>query len=285
MPEGDTIHALAGALGRELTGHRVTGFELRGRPPVHALVGCEVRAVRAWGKNTFIELDDAAVLWVHLGMYGRWSWYPAGDRRGEGLRGALLRLATERLTVACFEAKTVELLRPRDLATHPKIATLGPDLVLPDVDLGVVLARVRQRLHDARPSLRELLLDQRIAAGIGNIFQAETLFLERLHPDTDPRDLDDSRIEAVYARASALLAANVGAVPRVFTAGLPSRHLPGEHGDHGNRTWVYERGGRPCRVCATPIVRRGESASDRVTWWCPACQPAPTAAAWVGGGP
>lgn len=273
MPEGDTIHALAGALGEALEERPVEALELRGERPPGELAGCRFGAVRARGKNLLVGVGEAAVLRVHLGMNGRWQRYPSRDPRGRRLGGADLRLATRTQSFRCLRAKTVELLRAGDVERYPPLAGLGPDLVVDRVDWEALGAAARERARGGdRPTLRELLLDQRVAAGIGNIFQTETLFSERLHPDTDPVALSAERLGAVYRRASELLRANVGAVPRIFTAGRPP--LVGR-GPQADRTLVYDRAGRPCRVCGTPIACRGDRGDDRVTWWCPTCQPPP----------
>ncbi|MBW3666865.1 MAG: DNA glycosylase, partial [Actinobacteria bacterium] len=105
-------------------------------------------------------------------------------------------------------------------------------------------------------------LDQRVAAGIGNVFKSELLFLERVHPDTGVADLADETLLDLGRRARRLIPANVG--ERRSTTGERSR---------GRETWVYGREGKPCRRCGSPVEmgRRQE----RVTFWCPVCQPAP----------
>ena len=109
-----------------------------------------------------------------------------------------------------------------------------------------------------------MLLDQRIASGIGNVYKSELLFIERVAPLAALRDTPDSVLSALYTRAHVLLRANLGGGPRVTRF----------EGGRAGRLWVYRRAGAPCLRCNTPIVGAPLGRSLRSTYWCPRCQAA-----------
>ena len=118
-------------------------------------------------------------------------------------------------------------------------------------------------------TVADALLDQRVAAGVGNVFKSEVLFLARLHPDTLVSDLGEMPPSEVFAIARAALAANVardGVRRSRPPGGRPAGMAPSES------LWVYGRGGRPCRRCGTPIEWRRQGPDARSTYWCPSCQ-------------
>jgi endonuclease-8 len=109
--------------------------------------------------------------------------------------------------------------------------------------------------------MARLVLNQRVLAGIGNVYKSELLFLERIHPDTPVRVVGDDQLVALARRAHKLLSVNVGR-PRSTTGSLPGQE---------RESWVYGRAGKPCRRCGLAIEE--ESRDGRVTYWCPGCQP------------
>jgi endonuclease-8 len=127
---------------------------------------------------------------------------------------------------------------------------------------------VRRARASRAATLAELLLDQRVACGLGNVYKSELLFLHRCAPRSGVADAPDDLVEALFRRGAALLAANLGPGRR-RTRGLASAD-PREP-----RFWVYDRGGRPCLRCATPVRVDRVGAQARVTYWCPQCQSVP----------
>ncbi|RMH83107.1 MAG: Fpg/Nei family DNA glycosylase [Actinomyces sp.] len=251
MPEGDTVHRVAARLRTVLEGRLVLHADLaRARGPGRIARGDRVRTVRAVGKHLEIEFERGSVLRTHLGMGGSWRVYRAGMPWGRPAHRAAVALTVPGWTVVCFDTRRVELGR----VTDRHLAQLGPDLCADD-DATLVTAAVQRlaRFADASTTIGEALLDQRIAAGIGNIHRSEILFRAGLDPATPVADLDAETRRAVYEVARRSLTQAVA----------------------GGRTRpaVYGRAGRPCRRCGTTIrVRRlGEGA--RAVWWCPTCQP------------
>lgn len=270
MPEGDTVHKIARALRGRLEGEALAALWLREPGAVPALAGARVREVAALGKHLLVALAPRgggpdAVLHVHLGMNGRWRRVEPDAPRGFEER---LRIALAKDAFTCLRAPVVELLRRVELVTHPGLARLGPDLLgEEEPDPAAIVARARRR---DPATVADLLLDQTVACGLGNVYKSELLFLERIAPRVAPRALDDARIAALYARGRALLRANLGGWRRTTTRAV----RPGEPWPLGApRLWVYERRSQPCLRCATPVAvdRHGDLA--RSTFWCPRCQP------------
>jgi endonuclease-8 len=173
---------------------------------------------------------------------------------------------TPTATATCRRA-TIELLDATGLRRHPWLSTLGPDLCRPDADLDEVLRRL-DRLDPSSP-LGEALLDQRPACGVGNVYRSEALWVCGLDPFVPIGAVPEPDRRRLWSAAGELLRANL-------ESRGPRRTVP-------QGLAVYDRAGRPCRRCGTPVrVRRG-GALARATWWCPTCQTAPGAAGPPGG--
>lgn len=276
MPEGDTIHNHAAVLRPLLVGRTLLGVYEHGAARA-SLAGREVLSVEAQGKHLIITLSGGAALHVHLGMNGRiWHTPATAPAAHDPRRNAALPLLLKTADVAVLfhRPRTVEILRSAFLHAHPALARLGPDLVgdKPPAEqadeLTTIVARARARQGDRQ--IGELLLDQRVAAGIGNVYKSELLFLERVDPFAPAASLDDATLRRLYARARALLAQNLGPWRRTTTADL-SRGLLPRRGI--GRHHVYRRRLRPCFVCGTAIASRPQGSALRMTFYCPTCQP------------
>jgi endonuclease-8 len=257
VPEGDTLFRTAAGLRPHLVGRTVSAARTGGPgpvPQVHRIVGHEITAVEALGKNLLIRFDNGLEIRTHLRMNGSWHRYRPGERWRRPVARARLVLEVPGAVAVCFDAPVVELLEQRAEALHPSLGQLGPDLLAPDFDATEALRRLRD------PSRADLeigvaLLDQRALAGIGNIWKNETLWTERVSPFTRVRDLDDATLTRLIETARRLLRASAAA-----DRGSGVRH-------------VYGRSGRPCTRCRTPI-RSAQQGSDlpRTTYWCQVCQ-------------
>ena len=131
-----------------------------------------------------------------------------------------------------------------------------------------MVERATHPAHAGR-EIADLLLDQRIASGIGNVYKSEVLFLERLHPRTRVGAIDADRLRHLCEEAARLLRFNLRTRRRTT---VPTRRRPYPTSP---RLWVYERAGDPCLECGTKILRFTQGDMARGTWWCPTCQPAP----------
>jgi endonuclease VIII len=230
--------------------------------PAAKLVGQRVEAVEAQGKHLLVRLDSGQVLHSHMKMTGSWHVYREGERWRRPAGQARLILACGDRVAVCFNAPVVELLARRAEALHPGLTGLGPDLLVDPFDIDEVRRRARSRPPDL--AIGELLLDQRVVAGIGNIWRCESLFVEGRNPWQPHSALTDEELDRLVLTASRLMRSQLGP-------------WQPEHGSHGvqarSRRWVYGRGGRPCRRCGTPIQTRRHGEGARVVYWCPRCQP------------
>lgn len=261
MPEGDTLFKTATRLRPALAGHVLTRFEaprLRGDAPA---LGTSIDGVESRGKHLLIHFDGDLTLRTHLRMTGAWHIYRELERWRKPAHLARAVVGADSGWVAvCFQAPVVETYH-RVGADPDALAALGPDLCrsesLADPVLDVVLVRAAD-LTAAATTLGEALLDQRIAAGIGNVYKSEACFACGLDPATPFLQVAEVDRRRVWSTAARQLQANLGhAERRTHPAGLA----------------VYGRRGQPCHRCGTPIrmIRHGDQA--RSTYWCPACQP------------
>jgi endonuclease-8 len=220
--------------------------------PALRLVGRTVDGVEARGKHLLIRLDDGHVLHTHLRMSGSWHVYPAERPWRRPQSQARLVIECDDRVAVCFNAPIVELLRPQAEGAHPSLGRLGPDVLADHVDLEEVRRRARTRAPDL--AVGELLLDQQVVAGIGNIWRSEALFLEHRSPWTERQKLTDDDLDALVTTASSLM--KDSALRR----------------SNGSDHWVYKRSGQPCRKCGTRIESRRLGEQARTAYWCPACQ-------------
>lgn len=255
MPEGDTIWRTAQMLRSALVGRRVA---LASPAPLKRLAGATVTEVRPVGKHLVIRFDSGLAIHSHMRMKGAWHVY----RRGEPWRRPAWQvkamLETDEIQAVCFSAPTIELVR--DEST--RLGHLGPDILADDWALDEVLARSRHR-ERAATAVGELLLDQRVTAGIGNVYRCEVLWEKRINPWTEVAALSDSDLSELFVAARDAMRANLDGGDR-------RRRFPGY-----GRAAVHGRGGMPCPRCGSRIKVRAQGELARHTYWCPACQPGP----------
>jgi endonuclease VIII len=261
MPEGDTIHRAAASLRRALVGRELNRVELpRQRPPLPR-VGATVERVEARGKHLLISSSDGLVVHTHQRMTGSWHLYQPGQRWAKSPQAARVVLGVPGVVAVCFAAPVVEILDGAAMQRHPALRQLGPDLCEPEPDLDEVLRRLGRFGAPERP-IGEVLLDQRVASGIGNVYRCDVLFLRGLDPWTPLETLDEATCRSLFTTAGELLRANLDRSSRTTVTGAPPGSL-----------WVYGRAGRPCRRCGTLLRRDRLGAQVRVVDWCPTCQP------------
>jgi endonuclease-8 len=264
MPEGDTIWRTARTLhaalaGRTLTGFRASASALAAAARRLGVVGRRIESVEAIGKHLLMRFEGGAVLHTHHGMSGLWSLHRAkgAPRRPRGPGHAVIETAG--VVAVCSRSPVVELLSPSQAATHPALRRLGPDLLAEGFDPAAARARLRAR---GEMEVGVALMDQTAIAGIGNVYKSETLFLCRVSPAVQVRDLDDSVLDRLVATARALLKRNLGpGMRRTTSLSAPTR------------LWVYRRSGQACRRCGNEIRRIVQGEQARSTYFCPSCQP------------
>ena len=256
MPEGDTIHRAASALASALEGEELTRFvapRLRGRELPRP--GEHIEEVGARGKHLLMRCSGGITLHTHLRMNGSWHLYRPGERWRRARGAMVVTIETPDMHAVCFSAPVVEVLREDELARHAVIGALGPDLCLADADLDAVTSRLG--MLDPATEIGVALLDQTVAAGIGNVYRAEVAWACRVDPFRPLADVESATRRELYETASRLLRANLGATRRTTVPGGLA---------------VYDRAGRACPRCAGTIVRRRQGEQARSVWWCPGCQ-------------
>jgi endonuclease VIII len=243
MPEGDALHRAAARLQR-LVGQRIEAESPNPQGEVtgvaRAVDGRVLERVEAVGKHLLLHFEGGVVVRSHLRMNGRWRVGPRASTRGRPwlvLRGGGWEATQWNGPVLTLER------RP--------LGRLGPDLLADDTDVAAVVARLRRE----PPSrvVGEALVDQRVVAGIGNMWLAEALWHARVSPWAALGAVSDEELEAAVYWAREAMRAAV--------------HVP-----RGRRS-VYRRAGMACRRCGTPIASRGLGDANRTAYWCPSCQP------------
>lgn len=260
MPEGDTVRILAAHLDAALSGQRLTHAQVRGQVWPN-LSGRYIQGVDSKGKHLYMALDGGLCLRSHLGLYGSWHRYRPHERWLKPESQATLVLGVGDWVYVCFNAREVALTRSLGFESADQRRRLGPDLTRGMPEAGVLRARALA-LNPPDTPLVDLLLDQRVACGIGNVYKSEVLFLHRRPPlqplgEQSLRDFAD-----LYGTATRLLRRNLGGGPRI------TREIPDGRGP----LWVYGRAGLPCLVCGTPVRRERLGRNPRSTYWCPTCQ-------------
>ena len=266
MPEGDTIFRAARTLRQALEGETVTAVattvgQVR-RLGEQRLVGQTVGAVEPRGKHLLIWFSPSDLaLHTHMRMTGSWHLYRHGQRWRKPRHLLRFRLETAQWLALCFSAPVIELLSADQVARHPSLVALGPDALGKEPDLH----EVRRRLDAAgNTTIGEALLDQRVMAGVGNVYKNEVLFIHQVDPWTPVAEVDAETRDALLDTAVRLLRSSVrpGQVRRATTgaAGM------------GDDLHVYGRHRHPCPRCQRPIAVARQGDQGRLTYWCRSCQ-------------
>jgi len=307
MPEGHTVHRIARQFARDLVGHRLAVSSPQGRFAAGAalLDGRELLSSAAVGKQLFLTFEGGHVLRVHLGLYGAWDLHGVVSPLVEGAE-AVASLGAPRVrrsvrigeeeqdrvddvvgddepfppppvgqvrvrlaagsTVADLRGPTAcEVLDPA--ATALAVARLGPDPATDDGAGGDVMVR---RLTARGTPVGQLLMDQAVVAGIGNIYRAELLYRARLDPHVPGKRVPAETARALWDDWSVLLADGIRTGVMLTREDLDADGRAAALRDRSLRHWVYGRGGEPCRTCGTPVVV--EEMAGRKLYWCPTCQ-------------
>jgi endonuclease-8 len=239
MPEGDSLHRAAERL-RVLEGDVIAAEAPHPRAAALGVAeridGRRLERVEAVGKNLLLTFEDGVVLRSHLRMRGRWHVQPVGGR----IVGKPWLVLRGRRWQAVQRNGPVLELGARALAR------LGPDIMVDPPDLEAMVTRLRAA--EQSREIGEALLDQRLVAGIGNLWRAEALFLAGVSPWDRLDDVSDEQVRSVLGEAARAMRA-------------PRRHR-----------FVYRRAGLPCRRCRARILSRPQGDHARVAYWCPICQ-------------
>lgn len=261
MPEGDAIFKDARRLRPVLEGQVVEGITCRWPRVVQGLEGAVIERLTTHGKNLVLHFSVGVILRVHRQMSGSWC-VDAGRIPGRDLR---LSIRTSQGVADLYDAPTIERIDARALDAHPVLSALGPDVLAEGFHPEEAVSRAPPEMP-----VGLALLDQRVAAGLGNIYRAETLFYERQDPFMPLREVREPG--RLWARGRSLMLRNV-AHDRIVIETREGHPI----------NWVYDRARQPCLRCRTRIQagrlggmgRDGVEQLVRTVWWCPRCQPRP----------
>lgn len=268
MPEGHVTHRLAGALTAAFGGRTVGVTSPQGRFAAAAalLDGTVLTGAEAVGKHLFVDFEAERVVWVHLGLIGKFLFAEADAVRNPGT----LRLRIEAGGTAA-ELRGPQWCRLVTPAERDEVLLAsGPDPLRPDADPERAWAAVRK----TRRPIGAVLMDQAAFAGVGNIFRAEVLHRHRVDPFLPANQLPRDVFEAIWADLVRLMADAVDA-GRIDT--VRDEHLPESMGReprvdrHGGEVYVYRRAGQACHACGSPVST--ELFVGRNLYWCATCQP------------
>ena len=245
MPEGDSLHRAAGRL-QVLAGQRVEVETPHPRAAAKGLAerlnGRRLETVEAVGKNLLLRFEGGVVLRSHLRMTGRWRVERRGARR-TGLPWLVLR--GDEHEAVLWNGPVLEFV-----GDGGRLADLGPDILERPPDFTEMIERLRAEPRGR--AVGDALLDQRVVAGIGNMWKAEALWDARVSPWRPLGDVSDLELRAALDAAARRMRAGVDGA-------RPLRH-------------VYRRAGRACRRCGTRIRSYPQGEAARIAYWCPGCQ-------------
>jgi endonuclease-8 len=273
VPEGDTIYRAARTLHRALAGKSVVRFEspLPALTRVHAdhpLTARTVEKVESLGKHLLVHFSGSLVLRTHMRMNGSWHIYRPGERWRRPRSDMRVLIGTADFEAVGFNIPVAELIPAMRIARHAELSRLGPDVLAPAFDRAEAIRRLRDR---AVSQIGDALLNQRLMAGLGNVYKSEVLFVCGVDPFARVARLDDVALEALVDKARELLRANVAAGVAPMTTYTGYRRTT-RRSDPRERLWVYGRARLPCRRCGTPIAVKKQGPAARLTYWCPRCQ-------------
>lgn len=254
MAEGPVVHNYSRALAEVLQGKSAKfRFRLAKLKPLEpSLQGLTIDRVQAHGKQFRFRLSDARILLVHLLMWGSWRIYPMGASWDKPRDRARILIATDTHQVVGFSIPVAKILTQDRLEEDPRWGNLGPDPLRPDFSQDEFFRRMNA---EGRRAIGEVLLDQQVMAGLGNILKNEVLFRAGIHPDRTVSELSDEERRRVLEHSIGLC--------RVWLEEL-------ETGRRKNWIQIYQRSKRPCPVCGESIQFFRQA--GRVTFFCPKCQ-------------
>lgn len=279
MPEGDTIFRAARTLNKALGGRVVTGFEtalakLASVNDDTPVVGRTVERVEARGKWCLIHFSGDLILVTHMLMSGSWHIYRTGERWQAPRSAMRVVITCGEMQAVGFNVPVAEFHTARSLERSAQVPRLGVDVLGGEysVDRGVRALRDYGAEHP-EAEVGGALLNQRVIAGLGNVYKSEVAFAAGVHPFRAMRTVTERELERMADAAQRYMKANVadGASGGIVTYSGNRRTT--REMDRSSRLWVYGREGQECRRCGALIERRKQGTGARPTYWCPSCQP------------
>jgi len=267
VPEGNVIHHQARRLGRAFSRRPVFVDSPQERFAAGAaMVDAQVvRKVEAHGKHLFIGFANHLWIHIHLGLFGKWQ---IGAGEAPDVVGQVrLRLRSATAYAELRGPTVCELLT--DDERKAAIRRIGPDPIRNDAEPERAWARV----HRSGAPIAAVLMDQRVFAGVGNIYRAEVLFRHCISPYRPASEIGREEFDDIWADLVDLMTRGTrrGRIDTVRDEHLPEvMARPPREDRHGGEVYVYRRDGRPCHLCGTEV--RVADLQGRKLYWCPACQ-------------
>ena len=263
MPEGHTLHRLARLHQRKFARQTVTVTSPQGRFAAAAarLDGQVFSRAEAWGKHLVHRYAGGELVHIHLGLYGSFSDGPSPLPPPVGQ--VRMRMETDEYGTDLRGPTACELFTPADLAALT--SRLGPDPLRKDADPEQAWSAIAK----SRKPIGALLMDQKVLAGVGNVYRAEVLFRASINPFRAGNDVSRDEWDAIWADLVTLMTVGVRR-GKIHVIRPEDDHGAPSYGPGRPRTYVYRRTGEPCRICGTPILMTDMAA--RKVYWCPVCQ-------------
>lgn len=269
MPEGHVLHRIAGVLNSHFTARVVRSTSPQGRFAADELDGREFERAEAFGKHLFVHFSDVpGAVNVHLGLLGKFYFADEFDPPEIGAIRWRLSVEGPEFTMDLRGPNVCELRTPEHIDRIT--SALGPDPLRSDADP----ERAWQRIHRSGSPVAVLCMDQKVFAGVGNIYRAEALFRHGIDPYMPGKFLRRSEFDAIWGDFVELMPLGVrdGRIDTVYPEHLPEVTGRAPRVDkHGGEVYVYRRDGRPCLVCGTAV--RTTEIGGRNLFWCARCQP------------
>jgi endonuclease-8 len=273
MPEGHVIHRLAGTLDSVFTPELTAESPLaevqspQGRFDAGARLVAELpyAGSEAHGKHLFIGFGGARWIHVHLGLYGKF--HVAPEPPGPIVGQVRLRMVGKAGHADLRGASACDLYGPDERSAM--LRRLGPDPLRTDADPDLAW----RKISASSLTIAELLMEQSVLSGVGNVYRAEVLYRAKLDPYRKGRELTREQWDGIWSDLVGLMAEGVriGRIDTVWPEHTPeAMGRPPRKDDHGGEVYVYRRTGQPCLVCGTPVATAG--VRDRNLFWCPTCQ-------------
>jgi endonuclease-8 len=284
MPEGDTIYRAARALQKAIGGQIITGFEtglakLARVDDDTPLVGRVVERAESRGKWLLIYLSGDLILVTHMLMSGSWHLYRAGERWRMGRSKMRLLIRTAEWEAIGFNVPIAEFYTARSLERSSQVPKLGPDILSAEFTVaGGVEKMAAYGAANPEAEIAVVLLNQRVMAGLGNVYKSEVAFSAKVNPFRAIRTITSREMEAMVDFSQRYMKANVADGKGDGIVTYAGNRRTTRAMDREERLWVYGRQGQECRRCGATVMMRKQGAQARSTYWCPECQP------WVGDG-
>ncbi len=279
MPEGDTIFRAARALQKAIGGKLVTAFEanvatLASVADDKGIVGRTVEKVEARGKWCLIYFSGDLILVTHMLMSGSWHIYRVGEKWFSPRRNMRCAITAGDFVAVAFNVPVTEFHTARSLERYSQVPKLGIDILSSEYskDNGMQALRTYAAQHPEE-EVGVTLLNQRVMAGLGNVYKSEVPFAAGVNPFRQMRTLSERELEVMAEVSGRYMRANVidGAADGIVTYAGNRRTTHSMNA--GDRLWVYGRQGQECRRCGALVMMRKQGEQVRSTYWCPQCQP------------